>query len=57
MWPDCVDEGVSVLRLVIVSRVSLCVEPQDQLNEGALLSVHLMVLKGFKMIRVGVTHF
>ncbi|KAG1955358.1 ribonuclease inhibitor-like [Pimephales promelas] len=29
---------------------------QDQLKEPALLRVHLMGFKGFKMIRVGVTH-
>ncbi len=50
------DGCFSLLMLDVVSRVSLCLQFQDHLNQGTLFRVHLMVFKGFKMVRVGVTH-
>ncbi len=51
-----VDGCFSVLTLGVVSRVSLCLQLQDHLNQGTLFRVHFMVFKGFKMVRVGVAH-
>ncbi len=52
-----VDGCFSVLMLDVVSRVSLCLQLQDHLNQETFFRVHFMVFKGFKMVRVGVTHF
>ncbi len=53
---NCVDGCFNLLMLDVVSRVSLFLQFQDHLNQGTLFRVHLMVFKGFKMVRVGVTH-
>ncbi len=43
--------------LDIVSRVSLCLQLQDHLNQGTFFRVHFIVFKGFKMVKDGVAHF